>query len=420
MWKGDPYLDPQTEILYNRHGLKTQASLDAVELLLTADAFEQLIKEPLPGGFDQKHLQAIHRRLFEKVYFKAGEHSPAFAGEVRVIGIEKDAGIDYPHPDHPVESLKARLDYAFDQLGRDKSLSNDTAQSKPTLFAERLAHHAAELWECHPFRDGNTRTTLLFAEHLARHHGVELLRGAMNVGAFRTSIADYARGERQNFLDLMKRMVVDGLGIARKPSEVEKIVPEKAEQLLSVEAASILESLQQRQREELSRLEVIRDRARQALDEREGELSQGGRADKLELQRLKEAYLLANRDVKRLDAQWQARSEYRAFEVMKIARQQHPEAARVIEDVKTRAEARELSGRWRSLEQKIQGLTLQGGHESAINYRRELSDLLSRVDRNRAVKAALPKAMRDRVTSVRQENERAIGQALERGPSRER
>jgi len=105
---------------------------------------------------------------------------------------------------------------------------------------------------------------------------------------------------------------------------------------------------------------------------------------------------------------------------MKIAKQQHPEAARVIEDVKTRAEARELSGRWRSLEQKIQGLTLQGRHESAINYRRELSDLLSRVDRNRAVKAALPKAMRDRVTSVRQENERAIGQALERGPSRER
>lgn len=178
--------------------------------------------------------------------------------------------------------------------------------------------------------------------------------------------------------------------------------------------------MQQIQREELSRLEVIRDKARQALDARESELSQGGRADKLELQRLIDAYLLANRDAKQLETQWQARHEYRTYEAMKIARQQHPEAARVIADVKTRAEARELSGRWQSLEQKIQGLTLQGGHESATSYRRELSDLLSRVDRNAAVKAALPKTMRDRITSVRQENERAMGQALERGYSRER
>jgi len=420
MWKGDPYLDPQTEILYNRLGLKTQASLSAVELKFSTAAFAELIKEPLPGDFDQKHLQAIHRRLFEKVYFKAGEHNPAFAGEVRIIGIKKDVGIDYPDPDHPVESLKARLDYAFKQLERDKALSAESAQSTPELFAKRLANHSAELWECHPFRDGNTRTTLVFTEHLARRHGVELSRGAMNVGSFRTSIADYVRGDQQDFLDLIKRMVLDGLGIAREPSDVEKIVPEKAEQLLSVQAASHLESLQQIQQEELSRLEVIRDKARQALGARESELSQGGRADKLELQRLKDAYLLANRDAKQLEARWQARYEYRTYEAMKIAKQQHPEAARVIADVKTRAEARELSGRWQSLEQKIQGLTLQGGHESATSYRRELSDLLSRVDRNVAVKAALPKTMRDRITSVRQENERAIGQALERGHSRER
>jgi len=420
MWKGDPYLDPKTQILYNRLGLRNQASLDAVELKFSADAFTQLIKEPLPGGFDQKHLQAIHQRLFEKVYFKAGEHSPAFAGEIRIIGIEKDAGIDYPHPDHPVESLKARLDYAFEQLHRDRVLTAEIARSEPALFAARLARHAAEIWECHPFRDGNTRTTFLFTEHLARSHGVELSRAAMYVGAFRSSIADYVRGERQDFLDLVERMVRDGLGLARESNEVEKKTLEKAEQLLSVESANNLESFQQVQREELSRLVMIREKARQTLDDHKVELGERGRADKIELQRLEDAYALANRDAKRFEAQWHARAEYRVYEAMKIAKQQHPEAARVVGDVRARTEANELLGRWQWLEQKIKGLVLQGGQEAVTSYRRELSNLLARVDRNASVKAALPSAMRDRISSVRQENERAIGKALERGPERER
>jgi cell filamentation protein len=80
MWKGDPYLDPQSEILYNRLGLSDQAELDAAELKFSARTFAELMGEPLPGGFDQKHLQAIHRRLFEKVYFQSEQY---ICGEFR-------------------------------------------------------------------------------------------------------------------------------------------------------------------------------------------------------------------------------------------------------------------------------------------------------------------------------------------------
>lgn len=393
-------------------GLNDQSELGAAELKFSSRAFAELVDEPLQGGFDQAHLQAIHRRLFEKVFSKVGEHGPAFAGEFR----------DYPHPDGLVESVKTRLDYVFDQLHCDSSLSSETAGSNPDLYATRLAHHAAGLWACHPFRDGNTGSTLVFTELLARSHGVELFRTDMNVRAFRTSIADYVRGDRQGFLDLMERMVRDGLGMKREQNVVDLMAPEQAQHTLTSQAQINLQAQQRLQRAELIRLEKIRDTAKHTLHEQRGVLAKTSvnQVENAEHDRLAKAFALANRDVKHFEARFHARAEYRKYEALKIARQQHPEAACVVSDMKTRSQATELSERWKGLEQKIQSLGARGEHEAVTGYRRELSNLLSRIDRNSPVKAALSEAMRDRLGNARQENERAIGQSLERGRERER
>ena len=134
----DPYLYPGSDVLINRLGINDRATLQTIESELVESRVQELLKTSLPGNFDQKHLEGIHEHLFKDVYFKKGEHTPAFAGAVRVIGIEKstDTGIDFPHPLGGIDSLKNRLDYAFEQLGKDRNLTGMTED--PERFATKL------------------------------------------------------------------------------------------------------------------------------------------------------------------------------------------------------------------------------------------------------------------------------------------
>lgn len=181
--KGDPYLqfpgDPDPDkrvVLRNKLGITSAATLRAVEERLATRASINIQRNSIPGKFDLAHYQKIHERLFGDVYHRRGEHAFPIAGAIRKIGIAKPME-EYPHPDHPDlhQRLDARLDYAFGQLEKDQFLLPHAQDRK--MYIALLARHTAEIWECHPFREGNTRTTLVFADHLARHAGMEI-RGA--------------------------------------------------------------------------------------------------------------------------------------------------------------------------------------------------------------------------------------------------
>ncbi|XNN89781.1 Fic/DOC family protein (plasmid) [Curtobacterium flaccumfaciens] len=78
----DPYIDPDTGILRNLVGARTQAELDRAEADLTAVRAIELIDRPLAPTGDLDELRGIHRALFQDVY--------DWAGEIRTIDMRKN------------------------------------------------------------------------------------------------------------------------------------------------------------------------------------------------------------------------------------------------------------------------------------------------------------------------------------------
>lgn len=166
----DPYVYPGTNVLKNKVNIKDSKKLDKFEHDISLSVYRGLKKKPVQGNFDYQHLQAIHKELFGKVY--------DWAGEPRTIGIKKSepllggASVEYPHPrdSFPPENLQNRADYVFSKLEKDNYLKGlDRKQ-----FIEKLAKHSTEIWEAHPFREGNTRTTVAFMDQLAKEAGHEM------------------------------------------------------------------------------------------------------------------------------------------------------------------------------------------------------------------------------------------------------
>lgn len=164
----DPYLYPGTSVLRNHRGLRDHEKLSKFERRETASAINDLRKNPADGNFDYAHLREIHRRIFEKVY--------PFAGETRLIDMSKSesvlngASVNYSHADdithHAALHLKA-------MNGRDWSgLQNMNQPENMETFAKDIA----ELWRIHPFREGNTRTTMTFMTQFAHERGLTLDR----------------------------------------------------------------------------------------------------------------------------------------------------------------------------------------------------------------------------------------------------
>jgi cell filamentation protein len=150
----DPYLDPASGVLKNRFGIADEATLEATEASLVALRSYALAQQPLVGGFDLAHLQAIHRYLFGDVY--------EWAGELRTIDISK-GGNAFAH--HAYIAVAAAPIFA--QLAGEKHLVG----LAPPAFSARAAHYLGEVNALHPFREGNGRAQREFISHLAHANG---------------------------------------------------------------------------------------------------------------------------------------------------------------------------------------------------------------------------------------------------------
>lgn len=167
----DPYAWPGSSVLRNKWGITDGDDLAVMELSATRFRIDQLRERPVRGKFDLKHLQAIHRHLFQDVY--------EWAGELREGALSRGGNL-FAQPEHIVSSAER----AFRALAAEKHLRGLTAAE----FLERLAHHFADLNAIHPFREGNGRTLQTFLEQLAGEAGYTLdfskvERGAWNAAA---------------------------------------------------------------------------------------------------------------------------------------------------------------------------------------------------------------------------------------------
>lgn len=116
-----------------------------------------------PKKFDENLLKKIHREVFSPVY--------TWAGRERQINMEKEervlfgASVTYSEWQNISYDLSEKLE---DLNSTDWKKMNE--EELTTNYARKIA----KLWRVHPFRDGNTRTILAFADLFARAHDFSL------------------------------------------------------------------------------------------------------------------------------------------------------------------------------------------------------------------------------------------------------
>jgi len=161
----DPYLYDDCTVLKNKLGIKNVDLLDKVEVEFSCNAIHDLLINPVQGDYDFKHLCRFHARIFGDVY--------EWAGQPRTVPIEKQeavlgyASIEYTKPQE-IESEATTVLQRMDAISWD-IISLDEQ-------AEVLSANLADLWKVHPFREGNTRTTVTFICQFAESKGLPLDR----------------------------------------------------------------------------------------------------------------------------------------------------------------------------------------------------------------------------------------------------
>ena len=107
-------------------------------------------------------LTSIHRRIFEGVF--------KFAGQLRKVELSKkewvlggNASVSY----QPAIDLREAIEY---DLSREKEF--DYSNRPMAEIIKHLSHFIADLWQIHPFREGNTRTTAVFLIKYLRSMGI--------------------------------------------------------------------------------------------------------------------------------------------------------------------------------------------------------------------------------------------------------
>lgn len=138
--------------------------LESTELALTFARVVELAANPVIGAFDLPHLQEIHRRIFCDVYPWAGQLRVGPATRMTKMGPNV---VDFPlgDPDAPMVAYgyfpagPAMAEYAEAQLARLLDISGIDDDNE-------LVTQVAEVWSevnvAHPFREGNTRTQIVF------------------------------------------------------------------------------------------------------------------------------------------------------------------------------------------------------------------------------------------------------------------
>ena len=157
----DPYLYDDCPVLRNRLGIKDADVLDKAEVEFSCNAIHDLLINPIPGDYDFVHLCKFHARIFGDVY--------EWAGQPRIVPMEKQEAvlgymsIEYSKPQHIEKDKKVVLQELYNINWNKLSIDKQ---------ADKLSSGLADLWKVHPFREGNTRTTVTFICQFAENKGI--------------------------------------------------------------------------------------------------------------------------------------------------------------------------------------------------------------------------------------------------------
>jgi len=186
-----------TDVPRNRFGITGRNELERVERIHSSVHIVELELSPLPGEFDLRHLQSIHRYIFQDVY--------AWAGIIRPFTLFK-AGDEFCRPQF-IEPYAADIFGRLHQADLLRDLDADT-------FVTNASDLLADVNALHAFREGNGRSQRAFLSQLAAQAGHPLV---WPIGAEQRNI-DASRAAHRGDNSELRALVTDALRPGRPPA----------------------------------------------------------------------------------------------------------------------------------------------------------------------------------------------------------
>ena len=155
------YTYAYTNILINKFGIKNADKLKIAEFRSVSRKIDFIAT--IQGDFDFEHLKNIHKFLFEDIY--------EWAGMERTIDLKKTQGllggrsVEYSTQENISKDINSAL---------QKMKNVNWLELSNTQQATQLAKVTLDLWRVHPFRDGNTRTTMSFIKAFAMSKNIKI------------------------------------------------------------------------------------------------------------------------------------------------------------------------------------------------------------------------------------------------------
>lgn len=202
----DPYLYEDAAVLRNKLDIRQQELLDEAEADYVVFRLKDLALNPLPGDYHTVHFLKMHEFIFQDIF--------EWAGKPRTISIYKEEdvlggqSIEYSDPFDIVKDLHHVL---HDMRSKEwKKMSREQISCE---FCDSLA----KLWKIHPFREGNTRTTVTFCCQFADEMDFSINRKLLedNARYVRTALVAYnayfSDGSDFSKKEYLERIIYDAL-----------------------------------------------------------------------------------------------------------------------------------------------------------------------------------------------------------------
>ncbi len=200
----DPYLWDDSSILKNKLNIHEQELLEQAEADYVVFRLKEITLNPLVGDYHTAHFLKMHEYIFQDLY--------DWAGSPRVISIFKEEdvlgglSIEYSDP----FDISNDLHNVLSEM-RTKKWESMDVKNLSVEFCDSLA----KLWKIHPFREGNTRTTITFACQFIEHLGIKINRELFEKNAryVRTALVAYnayfADGQNFSKKEYLENIVFD-------------------------------------------------------------------------------------------------------------------------------------------------------------------------------------------------------------------
>lgn len=190
-------------IIYdNKFGIDNLEKLLKKEAKCTLFRESEIIKKDLflKGPFDLKHLQSIHKHLFQDVY--------PWAGQIRDGDITK-SNVTFCH----FRYIESAMQDVIKQI-KSFDKKNDVKE-----VANHLAYVSNELNAIHPFREGNGRSKRVFLDRYALSMGYDL--NLQNISAEELKQLEINVYHTNNLTSLTNRL----MGVMQKVQQQQEVSP---------------------------------------------------------------------------------------------------------------------------------------------------------------------------------------------------